>query len=85
MDVKPGDIVRYRGRVDPETWIRSVIPPAKRPLGLVLSTRTYRTSNDEYGAFVECVNVQWFDPTWNTTGPGYSEEMAADLELVQKL
>ena len=85
MKVKPGDIVRYKGRVDPETWHRSVIPPTTKPYGLVLSTRSYRTSDTEYGAIVEIAHVQWFIPKWNNSGPGYAEEMVADLELVQEL
>ena len=77
--------MRFKGNIDPDTWSRSVIPPAERPYGLVIETRSFRTGNKpEYAGQVEIAMVRWFNPKWNTRGDGCSEEMMHDLEIVQR-
>ena len=83
MKIQSGNIVRYKGRIDPDTWVKSDTFRDSKPYGLVLETRTYKTGGDtRYAAHVEIAYVQWFDHKWNTAGSGYAEEMIADLELI---
>ena len=88
MKFSVGDLVQYKDAPDPDTWVKSVIPPLRTgevPYGIVVETRQFKTSNDHSAGIVEMVYVHWFKQGWNMTDSGYSEEMACHLQLIQTL
>jgi hypothetical protein len=81
----PGDLVRYIGKVVPVELKAPVIPPNKRPYGMVLEVKEFKLGGDPLcAATMHVIMVNWFEAAWNTSGDSHSEEIISDLELVQR-
>jgi len=80
-----GDLVRYIGKVVPVEAKTTVVPPDRRPYGLVLEVKEFKLGGDPMcAANMHVIMVNWFEPAWNTSGDNYSEEVISDLELIQR-
>jgi len=87
--LKPGDLVRYIGKIVPVSVVPNhgaVVPPKTRPYGLIIDIEEIEVGGDPLVAGVmHMVLVDWFDKSWNSDKThGFSEEVASDLELIQK-
>mgnify|MGYP001405198320 CR=1 FL=1 len=81
----PGDLVRYIGKVIPIELKVPVIPPNKRPYGIVLEVKEFTLGGDPLcAANMYIIMVNWFDRSWNTSGDSHSKETISDLELIQR-
>ena len=81
----PGDLVRYIGKVIPVELKVPVVPPNKRPYGMVLEVKELKLGGDPVcAANMYIIMVNWFDQAWNTSGGSHSEETISDLELIQR-
>jgi len=81
-----GDLVRYIGKVVPIEACLPVVPPDRRPYGLVIEIKEFKLGGDPLcAANMQIIMVSWFEPSWNTgVNDPVSEETISDLELIQR-
>jgi hypothetical protein len=83
---QPGDLVKYIGKVIPDAIDVPVVPPKKRPYGIVIEVKALMTGkpDDPGTGKMELILVKWFDESWNISGGGLAEEISADLLFIQR-